>query len=234
VKAVRFELRGKLAHFRRFYTNSSSLTYPLPPPPTIAGIIGAALGLSPSEYPTELVDVRYSVQPAEHWRTLFQTLNLLLVKEQGDLTGSKEHTQVPTQFLAPLDLNHHLSFKILAASESTPLVERIAEGLAAPVFPPFLGAAYCLGYFDRIELADGDAIPTFQGMVNGAMPRDLVQDIRPREGQRILRDRYPLRLDARRDLTASGDLLVEATGQPLDVSTREVLQIGGQEVYALL
>lgn len=40
-----FRFSGKYAHFRRPYTNVSSLSYPFPPRPTIAGLIGAILGV---------------------------------------------------------------------------------------------------------------------------------------------------------------------------------------------
>ncbi len=234
MRAVRFQLRGKLAHFRRFYTNSSSLTYPIPPPTTVAGIIGAALGLGAADYPSALDGIRYAICPPERWRTILQTVNLLLVKDPGHLTGDARPTQVPTQFLAPRDMRDLLSFPVVVGGEPPQLVDRIAEALAAPVFPPYLGTAYCLGHFEGVQVSEGILVPSYRGAVLGALPRERVREIRPREGQRILRDRYPLRLDARRDLIASGDLLCEATGQPLDVEVSDVLLFGDQEAYALL
>jgi CRISPR-associated protein Cas5h len=234
VKAVRFKLSGKLAHFRRFYSNSSSLTYPIPPPTTVAGIIGAALGLEAADYPSALAGVRYGICPPKRWRTILQTINLLLVKDPGHLTGADRPTQVPTQFLAPYDLGDSISFSIVVTSESEGLVDQIAEALFAPVFPPYLGTAYCLGHFTDVQATEGALIRTYRGNVLGALARERIGEIRPREGQRILRDRYPLRLDGRRDLVASGDLLIEATGQPLDVEVGDVLLLRDQEAYALL
>ena len=234
MKLVRFDLSGKLAHFRRFYSNSSSLTYPIPPPTALAGVVGGALGLAPGEYPLRLRELRYSVQPPARWRTLMQTINLLFIKGQGDVTGAKGHTQVPTQFLAPYDLSEELTFRILLASDSTELIEQITGGLLAPTFPPYLGVAYCLGHVDSISVADGELVGSYRGNTLGALLRERVVDVRLKEGQRVLRDRYPLRLDSGRNLMASGDLLVEARGQPLDVTTTEVLQVGDQEVYALI
>lgn len=42
---VTFRISGRYAHFRRPYTNVSSLSYPFPPRPTIAGLLGAILGI---------------------------------------------------------------------------------------------------------------------------------------------------------------------------------------------
>ncbi len=44
-----FRISGKYAHFRRPYTNVSSLSYPFPPRPTIAGLLGAILGVQKDE-----------------------------------------------------------------------------------------------------------------------------------------------------------------------------------------
>ena len=45
MKIIVFDIKGKFAHFRKFYTNSSSLTYGIPPRTAICGILAAILGL---------------------------------------------------------------------------------------------------------------------------------------------------------------------------------------------
>ncbi|PMP83238.1 MAG: type I-B CRISPR-associated protein Cas5, partial [Caldisericum exile] len=40
METVIFEVFGDLALFRKFYTNTSILTYPFPPPTATLGIIG--------------------------------------------------------------------------------------------------------------------------------------------------------------------------------------------------
>ena len=40
-----FDVWGDYAHFRRFYTTTSPLTFPIPPRTAICGLIGAILGL---------------------------------------------------------------------------------------------------------------------------------------------------------------------------------------------
>lgn len=42
-RLISFELCGKYAHFRKFYTNSSSLTYSLPPKTVITGLLASIL-----------------------------------------------------------------------------------------------------------------------------------------------------------------------------------------------
>ncbi|HSA05820.1 MAG TPA: type I-B CRISPR-associated protein Cas5b [Candidatus Gastranaerophilales bacterium] len=45
MKALKFEIWGEFAHFRKPYTTSSPLTFPFPTRPALAGIISAIIGL---------------------------------------------------------------------------------------------------------------------------------------------------------------------------------------------
>jgi len=44
MKILAFDIWGDFAHFRKYYTTSSPLTFSFPPPPTISGILGAIYG----------------------------------------------------------------------------------------------------------------------------------------------------------------------------------------------
>jgi CRISPR-associated protein Cas5h len=50
IKLLSFEIRGRFAHFRKFYTNSSSLSYFIPPRTTIIGMLGAILQYDRDSY----------------------------------------------------------------------------------------------------------------------------------------------------------------------------------------
>ncbi len=233
MRALRFLLKGKFAHFRRFYTNSSSLTYPVPPPPTLRGLMGAALGLDPEIYPDYLAEARFSVRPAGAWRTLMQTANLLYVTGPGDVTGNQGHTQVPTQFLVPPELvGQNLAFEVLVLH---PEVEKLVRALLHPVYPLYLGVAYCPAWVEEVRIVEGKVTEGQNGLVWGALRADEAQDFRWEEGFRILRDRYPLRLNPDRSLNKAADLLIEAEGRPLQVNyTGAVFREQSGKSYALL
>ena len=50
MRGVIFDIESKYAHFRKVYTNSSSLTYSVPPRTTLEGIIAAILGYERDTY----------------------------------------------------------------------------------------------------------------------------------------------------------------------------------------
>ena len=49
-KILKFKIWGDYAHFKKFYTTTSPLTFEFPSPPTIIGIISAIIGLDKNEY----------------------------------------------------------------------------------------------------------------------------------------------------------------------------------------
>ncbi|GBD16825.1 hypothetical protein HRbin26_01733 [bacterium HR26] len=239
VQVVRFTLRGKLAHFRRFYTNSSSLTYPIPPPTVIRGIVGAALGLSRLEYPAVLADLSMAVRPAAPARTLFQGVNFLKVvnSAERELRGLEPRTQIPTQFLLPHTLDEALAFEVLLLPGRQATATDLAGGLQAPVYPPTLGTAYCLGWIESVNVVDAtdggegseEIAPYF-----GALYADAVEAIDVAVGQRLSRDRYPIRLAADRRLESARDLLVELSGAPIRCRYRGAWLVVGGERWGVI
>lgn len=238
-QVVRFTLRGKFAHFRRFYTNSSSLTYPIPPPTVIRGIVGAALGLSRSEYPVVLADLLLAVRSLARARTIFQGINALLVVNSGDreLRGLEARTQIPTQFLLPRTLDDALAFEVLLLPGSQVSAGELVSGLSAPVYPPTLGTAYCLGWIEEVGVLEADyhvdGAEDFAPYL-GALYADEVAALSVAEGQRLSRDRYPIRLAADRRLESARDLLVELGGAPIHCRYRGAWLSVGEERWGLI
>ena len=228
MQAVRFVVTGKLAHFRRFYTNSSSLTSPVPPPPPLRGLLGAALGLGP-EYAQELEDCRFSVRLASPWRFLMQTANYLKVKT-GELNlAGGEHTQIPLQFVAPRRLEDRLRYEVLAVG---PGVQAVAEALKRPRYPLALGPAYALAQVEAVELVEGTAQKGFEGALLGPLRADALASLKG--DARLLHDRYPLRLAKDRGLLAAADLVVEAEGKPVAVRYEGDVFVGEGDAWSLL
>lgn len=234
MKALFFEITGKFAHFRRFYTNSSSLTYPIPPPPTIAGLLGASIGLTPQEYPDVLEDVSYIVIPRSEWRTVITTINLLMIRNNSELSGYVGHTQIPTQFLFPRDLDKKLVFEIGIISKDETLLDRLKKSVESPVFPPFLGVAYCPAIFEKPKIIKGEIEKDYMGGVLGAIKNRNIVDITPRPKQRILRDRYPLKLDKERKLLDADDILVDEKGEHIGGKFKNVFITDEGEAYGFL
>ena len=83
-RILELELSGKFAHFRKFYTNASSLTFTIPPRTVVAGLIASVLRYPRDSYYDNLssgklfvaVAVKRGVKP----RKFMQTLNYIYYK----------------------------------------------------------------------------------------------------------------------------------------------------------
>jgi len=229
MRAVRFVLAGKLAHFRRFYTNSSSLTYPIPPPPALRGILGAALGLGP-EYADRFSDWRFAVRPLAPWRFLVQTVNYLMIKKDAparNLAGG-EHTQVPLQLVVPKTPEGHVRYEILVVGGE---LDPVFNALSNPRYPLSLGPAFALAFVEEVEWAEGRVEEESAGPLIGAF--EIAKVRRFIGAGRILHDRYPLRLDVERNLLAVADLGVEATGNAIALDYGGRVFVAGDRRWAL-
>lgn len=232
MRVLRFLLKGKRAHFRRFYTNSSGLTYPVPPPSTLKGLLGAALGLGP-EYAQELSGLYLSVRPKGALRHLFQTVNHLFLKEGKleELRGLHQEgrTQIPLQFLVGEEGNP-VAFEAYVAGEEG-LVERLKKALEDPQYPLALGPAYALAWVEEVELLEGELQKGWAGEGIGWWKVEALTLEEIPSGVRLFRDRFPIDLDSDRLPLKVKELALEAEGKPIPIRYQgEVLVLGGTGV----
>ncbi len=113
-KILCFSLKGKFAHFRKFYTNSSSLSYLIPPRTVIMGIIASILELPRDNYYEELgtgnVCLTVAVPPGKPLTKQMQSMNYLhdkyfdLVAKGAD-SGKAQHSQCKLELLTGFDGN---------------------------------------------------------------------------------------------------------------------------------
>ncbi|MFQ6061523.1 MAG: CRISPR-associated protein Cas5, partial [Thermoplasmata archaeon] len=79
VSMLIFDIRGRMAHFRKFYTNSSSLSYDFPPRTVICGLIAGILGMPKDSYYEDfsLNRCRIGVAIGSPLRKIVQTVNFI-------------------------------------------------------------------------------------------------------------------------------------------------------------
>ncbi|WP_329955896.1 type I-B CRISPR-associated protein Cas5b [Calidifontibacillus erzurumensis] len=154
-----FDVVGAMAHFRRFDTNSSSLTYSFPPRTVISGVIAGILGFKRDSYydlfQPELADIGLSVCTPP--RKIMQTINYMFVKNKSDLNNSKGHTQIPVEFLlSDVDSNGNyppLRFRIFFRHEDEELMKEVKERVIKSeyIYPPYLGLSELLAKLEWVE-----------------------------------------------------------------------------------
>ncbi len=103
MKILVFDIFGDYGHFRKFFTTSSPLTFSLPPPPTIYGLLGAISGQDKREYLSIFSEkTKISIQFLRPIKKTRMGLNLVETKGTGlkkPLSCKNPRTQILTEFV---------------------------------------------------------------------------------------------------------------------------------------
>lgn len=220
-----FDLRGKLAHFRKFYTNSSSLSYAVPPRTTVMGIVAAILGFERDSYyetfSREKMDI--SVRKMNPTRNIMQTVNYIKADNDRSLLLFKEHTQIPFELVTG---NQGVVYRIYIHHEDGKLMDELAERCIKrrPVFTPYLGAApfgCSINFIDRIngkpcqcsDYVEISSLINMDYMINGGLKLCSHKMM-------ILKEKMPAEILKGRTITKASSYIFDNLGNPLNVKLK--------------
>lgn len=228
-----FDVVGLMAHFRKFYTNSSSLSYPIPPRTVLMGIIAALLGYERDSYYGELSmeRARIGVALKSPVRTVMQTVNYLFTKEEG-WDGSRGHTQIPLELILPWPPARFLRYRVYFTHVDPEVVRQLYEQLEAGeyCYPPYLGLTECPAWVENARLYGSSEVEWMEDPqkpipLGTALPLLRLVELPPLErleGRRLLKDRMPLDFHPDRKLKGVTDVLWEAEGRPLTLRVKDL------------
>jgi len=151
MQVIIFDLTGCFAHFRKIYTNSSSLSYSLPPRTTVAGIIAAVLGLERDSYYENLSsgNLNIAVRSINPTRKLVQSVNYMKVTSKQHFINPKEHTQIPFEIICGTpDIRYRIYAQIKEEDLYIQFKNRLENRCC--VFPPYLGTAPFMAHIEHV------------------------------------------------------------------------------------
>ena len=159
MQIVVFDLIGKIAHFRKYYTNSSSLTYAFPPRTTITGIIAGILGFERDSYYEKfsIQNTKISVSLKSPVRTLMETVNYVWAEKPSDLNLSAgKHTQIPVEIIVPKEWNDNIRYRIFFTHNDAKLLEEFVKRVKSKkfIYPPYLGISEFIADAEFVEFDD--------------------------------------------------------------------------------
>lgn len=159
-----FDIWGKAAHFRKYYTNSSSLSYTFPPPPTIIGMIAGILGYERDSYYEEFNMENTSIAIAINGglRKVMQTLNYVRTKSLSEFNGYAGHTQIPTEILVPMD--ERIIYRVYFFHRDPQIMNKLKKRLEEKryIYPPYLGISEFLCATEYVDYIKKESIRSIQ------------------------------------------------------------------------
>jgi len=225
-KILIFDVWGDYAHFRRFYTTTSPLTFPIPPRTALCGLIGAILGLEKENnqylkyFSTSQAFIGLKLsEPVKKVRIAENLINtkgnyFTLIKKSGP------RTQISFEFIK------NPKYKIYFYHRDEGIYRQMEKNLKyhKSIYTPCLGLSENIANFKFVgefkiesQNSDGDFVE-----INSILPAEKTLS---EGGVRFDRDseyfsvRIPIELNTERIVTKYGDILFERNGKSIKVKT---------------
>lgn len=235
-RLVTIDLSGDLAHFKQFYTTTSPLTFPFPPPPTVVGMVGALLGLEKEKnvYQSILHDagLRFALSIRSPIKKIRFSLNLLNTKDS--FFTIKQRTQIKTEFL------RWPQYRLYLTMEDEKLYGRLLDTIAAhrSVYTLSLGLANLLANYTFVGELEGTVM---QGAGKRVEISSIVSRTALQQGSyptfsdaEIFKVKMPMVMDYQRIVSRFEDVFYERRGRGMFCLTREYLGCDNGENICLL
>ena len=218
MRTLVFDIAGDYGQFKKPYSPMSPVSYPLPPPPAVLGMLGAVLGYGKDDYHQRLGwdRVRIAVGLRAPLRVFRAALNLLQTKDGTDgffrpRAGQNTHTQVPFEFL------RDPRFRIYVAGLADPVADDLAERLRTgrTAYTVALGLAPCLADLTWVGEWPAQVLPDSQWQAATAVPLGNGIEVLYEEGRRYHRLRLPAAMDGARIVHRYQEIVLAEDGRPL-------------------
>lgn len=191
-----FKVKGKLAHFRKYYANNTAFSFSIPPRTTLMGMTAAVMGWPKDSYYERLSSdhIRFGVRVLSPLKKSFHRLNFLSIKSTGDIAksldsdfrGKRGRIQTPFEVVSAPDIaKGEVQYQVfLSATDSgEDIFREIKEQFLnkQQVYNISLGPAnFQATTFDE-ELVQMESIqridPDDFVLMNSAIPSKLVEEL---------------------------------------------------------
>ncbi len=227
-KVIIFDIMGRNAHFRKFYTNSSSLSYLVPPRTVIAGLIAGMLGLPSERFTNDEKETYYekfkskkcfiAVSLKTQIRKMMQTVNYCFTKTQNKEISFSKHSQIPLEILTAQneeELRYRVYFSFIQNEDKT----RFEKGIELIknnrfVYPPYLGLSEFLASINFIDEGTISSVELPEKL-HSICKLDYIKDFNVENEVKYLTERMPTGFTNNRTPLSPADYLIEVNGKPI-------------------
>lgn len=169
MEILSFDIKGKFAHFRKYYANNTAMSFSIPPRTTIMGIIAGAMGMEKEAYHLNLDSekIRIGINVLSEIKKSFQRLNFLKIKSVSDFRGKKGHIQTPFEIVSGINpKSDFVEYRIFISpkNEGEEIFERIKKTFLQKsfIYAPSLGIANFISQLYNIQLYSENSIDYFE------------------------------------------------------------------------
>jgi len=223
-KILAFDVWADYAHFRKFYTTTSPLTFSVPPRTALCGLIGAIVGLGKegNEYLRyfSFDETHIAVRILKPIRKTMIAQNLIHTKNARGpgMNLITQRTQIRFEYLKRP--KYRVYFAYGGANEKLLALKTMLENHKA-VYTPVLGLSENLANFKFVGDYDFEYKTSEDYVaINSIIPLGKVSDNYGTKfdyDAEYFSERHPLMLTLEREVTKYDDILFERNGRPIEV-----------------
>ncbi|HAJ33959.1 MAG TPA: type I-B CRISPR-associated protein Cas5 [Candidatus Atribacteria bacterium] len=223
-KMLVFNVWGDYAHFRRFYTTTSPLSFPIPPRTALCGLIGAIIGLEKEDndylkyFSTEFANIALRLlNPIKKTVIAENLINTKNARGPG-MNLIVNRTQIRFEFLK----NQKYRIYFCYPDKEGNLYQKLKYNLTnhKTKYTPCLGLSENIANFEFVGEFEIKKLPLSDAYVpiNTVIPS---QKISPDSGIYFEREgeyfsiRIPVELNAKRVVTKYSDIIFDRNGRPI-------------------
>lgn len=234
MKCLVFDIWGDFAHYRKFYTTSSPLTFSFPPRTAIAGMISAIIGLDKNEYlkffskDEAHIGVRI-INPVKKTRVSY---NLIDTKTAKMMSKIVNRTQVTFELLK--DCKYRIYFN----HENSNIYEKLKEFLENhdSYYTPCLGLSEYLANFEFVGEFNLQGKENLESVeINSVIPfkeEELKVDFQ--FGKEYFKDTLPNEMNENREVTEYAKIIYERNGRPIKCNMKKYYEFQEDEKIVFL
>ena len=189
-----FKVKGKLAHFRKYYANNTAFSFTIPPRTTLMGIVAAVMGWPRDNYYEKLSsdNFNFGIRVLSPLKKSFHRLNFLSIKTTGDISknlnsdfrGDGGRIQTPFEIISGLNLTKdEVAYQVFLKSTSTNtlLFDEIKTHFltSTPIFNITLGTANFTASIYDVEVIDSAHHSKSNDFIlmDSAIPSSMVEQL---------------------------------------------------------
>jgi CRISPR-associated protein Cas5h len=238
-KFLIFDLWGDYAHFKKYYTTSSPLTFSIPPRTALIGLISAIVGKSKDEYLSLMTKdkAKIAVRIINPIKKFRMTQNLINTKG-GYWIPVKKGTHEPRTQIR-FEYLKDPRFRIYFCHSDDVIYNLLKTNLEShkTVYTPYLGISELIADFIFIsedtvsERLNGKEFIEMSTIVplNKGTEFDLLHS-----AGKYFKERIPVEMLPGRIVTEYREVLCEVEGKPIKAKVRDALKLSNGDVITPL
>lgn len=228
MKILVFDIWADYAHFRKFYTTSSPLTFSFPPPSAIAGILGAFYGSDKNK--NEYLKVfgsevcKIALRILRPIRKVRMGINLLETKGTNfRLPMSDKHlaprTQIRTEFIK------NPAFRIYIAHQDASIFNGLYKNISEhkSIYTISLGLSELLADFRYIGIYNSETIRNGKpsDITTPVIASNIIPDtIEIEMGKKYFKEKLPIKMNPERIVEKYDDVIFEPEGNTIKAQVK--------------